>query len=58
MSEIEFDSALLSFETYRDESQLPTLIHMIDLELSESYTIFTYRYFLQSWPELTFLALY
>lgn len=29
---------------------------LIDAELSEPYSIFTYRYFLQQWPNLSFLA--
>ena len=29
---------------------------LIDLELSEPYSIFTYRYFLHNWPRLCFLA--
>ncbi len=27
-------------------------MHLIDNELSEPYSIFTYRYFLQQWPNL------
>ena len=29
---------------------------LIDAELSEPYSIFTYRYFLDAWPDLCFLA--
>ncbi|KFM25432.1 N-alpha-acetyltransferase 30 [Auxenochlorella protothecoides] len=29
---------------------------LVDAELSEPYSIFTYRYFLRSWPQLCFLA--
>jgi peptide alpha-N-acetyltransferase len=29
---------------------------MISVELSEPYPVYTYRYFVQKWPELTFLA--
>eukprot|EP01132_Coremiostelium_polycephalum_P007714 gene7714-9488_t len=29
---------------------------LIDKELPEPYTIFTYRFFLNNWPELCFLA--
>ena len=29
---------------------------LIDNELSEPYSIFTYRYFLRQWPHLCFLA--
>jgi peptide alpha-N-acetyltransferase len=30
---------------------------LIDRELSEPYSIFTYRYFLNQWPHLCYLAL-
>ena len=29
---------------------------LVDAELSEPYSIFTYRYFLRNWPQLCFLA--
>lgn len=31
---------------------------MIDQELSEPYSIYTYRYFLYGWPDLTIFAYY
>jgi len=31
-------------------------MHLIDNELSEPYTVFTYRYFLHQWPKLCYLA--
>ena len=41
------------FEQYVDEdTQLPLIASIIDRELSEPYSIFTYRYFLNNWPEL------
>ena len=41
---------------YMGEQDLPIVMHLIDNELSEPYSIFTYRYFLQCWPKLCFLA--
>lgn len=32
------------------------MIKMIDAELSEPYSIYTYRYFVINWPQLTWLA--
>ena len=32
------------------------VMRLIDAELSEPYTIFTYRYFLHAWPQLCYLA--
>lgn len=31
---------------------------MIDAELSEPYSIYTYRYFLYGWPDLSIFAYY
>eukprot|EP00798_Chlamydomonas_sp_ICE-L_P020406 gene20406-27186_t len=43
--------------TFRqDETDLPTIMHLIDNELSEPYSIFTYRYFLHNWPNLCYFA--
>lgn len=33
-----------------------TIMSLIDAELSEPYTVYTYRYFLNQWPQLCFLA--
>ena len=43
-------------ETYRNEEDLKDVIRLIEKELSEPYHIYTYRYFLNAWPELSFLA--
>lgn len=43
---------------YKDEeTDLPAVMDLIDRSLSEPYSVFTYRYFLQQWPQLCFLAL-
>ena len=41
---------------YEDESQLSTIQQMAAKDLSEPYSIFTYRYFLLKWPELCICA--
>lgn len=41
---------------YRDEDDLAVIMHLIDNELSEPYSIFTYRYFLHNWPSLCWIA--
>ncbi|KAI6189942.1 Acetyltransferase, GNAT family [Aphelenchoides bicaudatus] len=46
----------IQIETYLDESQIDVIMEMIGKELSEPYSIYTYRYFLNTWPELTLLA--
>jgi ribosomal protein S18 acetylase RimI-like enzyme len=35
---------------------LKAMLELIDRTLSESYSIFTYKYFVLYWPHLTFLA--
>ncbi|MEW5318701.1 MAG: hypothetical protein WDW38_009900 [Sanguina aurantia] len=42
--------------SWRDERDLPTVMALIDNELSEPYSIFTYRYFLRNWPQLCYLV--
>jgi hypothetical protein len=42
---------------YTGEEQLPSIQALIDRDLSEPYSVFTYRYFLLEWPHLCFLAL-
>ncbi|GAB0491914.1 hypothetical protein MMPV_003170 [Pyropia vietnamensis] len=49
-------SAKIRLIQYQDERQLPFVQKLIDGDLSEPYSIFTYRYFLTQWPQLCFLA--
>lgn len=46
----------VTFRRYRTESDLHSSIHLIEADLSEPYSIYTYRYFLHGWPSLCFLA--
>lgn len=41
---------------YTSEHDLPIVMDLIDKSLSEPYSVFTYRYFLQQWPNLCYLA--
>jgi len=43
-------------DTYRKEEDLKDVMRLIEKELSEPYHIYTYRYFLHDWPDLSFLA--
>jgi len=47
----------LVYEGYDTELQLPLMQRLIEKDLSEPYSIFTYRYFLNNWPDLCFLAM-
>ncbi|XP_017059469.1 N-alpha-acetyltransferase 30 [Drosophila ficusphila] len=51
------DSKRYSFCVFQEESQLKVLQNLIDKELSEPYSIYTYRYFVYNWPDLCFFAL-
>mmetsp|Transcript_73268 Transcript_73268/g.115956 ORF Transcript_73268/g.115956 Transcript_73268/m.115956 type:complete len:184 (+) Transcript_73268:78-629(+) len=44
------------FVAYRDERDMPGIVGLIEKDLSEPYSIFTYRYFINNWPMLCFLA--
>ncbi|RLN93279.1 hypothetical protein BBJ28_00012582 [Nothophytophthora sp. Chile5] len=48
--------APVTFSSYQGEKQLAELVKLIDKDLSEPYSIFTYRYFLYNWPQLSLLA--
>ncbi|ORZ35985.1 acyl-CoA N-acyltransferase [Catenaria anguillulae PL171] len=47
---------LLSYEPYEGEQHLPEIMDMIEGELSEPYSIYTYRFFVHAWPDLTILC--
>jgi peptide alpha-N-acetyltransferase len=42
----------IDFVDYTDESMLPEIQRLIAADLSEPYSIFTYRFFLHQWPTL------
>lgn len=39
-----------------DAASLPQIMRLVEKDLSEPYSIFTYRYFVLGWPELTIMA--
>ncbi|XP_014217855.1 uncharacterized protein LOC106646329, partial [Copidosoma floridanum] len=51
--------ASISFEieyvSYTSELQMPDIMKVIQKDLSEPYSIYTYRYFIHNWPKLCFL---
>lgn len=54
-----FNYSPVTFQVqYESESDLSIVKSLVDPELSEPYTIYTYRYFLHTWPQLCFLAFY
>lgn len=46
----------IEFLSYGGEHHLPLIMNLVDRELSEPYSIFTYRYFVYLWPQLSFLV--
>ncbi|KAJ2772003.1 n-terminal acetyltransferase c complex catalytic subunit mak3, partial [Coemansia nantahalensis] len=55
-SGVAFEDWGITFTTYKAESDLEPAIKLIDQDLSEPYSIYTYRYFVHQWPELCILA--
>lgn len=41
---------------YESELQMPDIMRLIQKDLSEPYSIYTYRYFIHNWPMLCFLV--
>ncbi|KAI9479943.1 N-alpha-acetyltransferase 30 [Coemansia sp. RSA 1290] len=48
--------ATVEYRIYEKESDLEPAMALIDQDLSEPYSIYTYRYFVQQWPSLCILA--
>lgn len=53
---VEFSPGEIEYVSYGGEHHLPLIMGLVDKELSEPYSIFTYRYFVYLWPNLSFLA--
>ena len=53
---ISTDADRVEYKTFKTEEDLQTVINLIAKELSEPYPIYTYRYFVQKWPEHTIMA--
>lgn len=46
----------ITYQVYESELQMPCIMSLIQKDLSEPYSIYTYRYFIHNWPRLCFLA--
>lgn len=53
--ELQDDINIISYES---ELQMPEIMRLIQKDLSEPYSIYTYRYFIHNWPKLCFLAMH
>ena len=53
VKELENDNPeVIEYVDYVDESMLPDIQALVSKDLSEPYSVFTYRYFLHNWPQL------
>lgn len=50
------DSHGICYVRYESELQMPWIMRLITKDLSEPYSIYTYRYFIHNWPQLCFLV--
>lgn len=50
------DHSPITYVRYESELQMPDIIRLITKDLSEPYSIYTYRYFIHNWPQLCFLV--
>ncbi|KAG8908733.1 N-alpha-acetyltransferase mak3 [Tulasnella sp. 403] len=50
------DDVQILYRPYTSEADLPDIMALVQSELSEPYVIFTYRYFLNSWSHLAYIA--
>lgn len=46
----------MSLATYAGEQDLPPLVDLFEADLSEPYSVFTYRYFVNTWPDLCLIV--
>lgn len=48
----------VKYVCYKNEQQMKDIMRLIQKDLSEPYSIYTYRYFIHNWPKLCFLVRY
>lgn len=46
----------VEYVNYENETQMSAIMSLIQKDLSEPYSIYTYRYFIHNWPHLCFLV--
>lgn len=54
---VEDDTVKVEYVNYENELQMSSIMKLIQKDLSEPYSIYTYRYFIHNWPKLCFLAM-
>lgn len=56
VTRVDGEKCELVYTTYTGETELQSIMDLIDSTLSEPYSIFTYRYFINTWPSLCILT--
>ena len=51
------DSDGVTYVVYESELQMPAIMRLIQKDLSEPYSIYTYRYFIHNWLHLCFMVI-
>ena len=46
----------VKYEVYESELQMPDIMRLIQRDLSEPYSVYTYRYFIHNWPHLCLMV--
>jgi len=49
-------ASTVKYNMYESETQMESIMKLITKDLSEPYSIYTYRYFIHNWPKLCFLV--
>lgn len=53
---LKIENPKIEYVQYESELQMPMIMKIIQKDLSEPYSIYTYRYFIHNWPNLCFLV--
>ena len=46
----------IEYVPYESELQLPEIMRLMKADLSEPYSVYTYRYFIHNWPKLCLMV--
>lgn len=52
----EISAQNIKYVNYQSEAQMPDIMQLIQKDLSEPYSVYTYRYFINNWSKLCFLV--
>ena len=52
----DFSLSRVEYVQYTTELQMPDIMRLMKADLSEPYSIYTYRYFIHNWPHLCLLV--